>query len=148
MGDRKVFTDVDEIIIVRNYDGLKMAFDLSANGKSDREIAIALNSEGYRTTGTHGPRPFSKDTVKNILKNRFYIGHIRDSDGDWMNAKHKSFIQPSVFEEVQRMRENRNTSRNINKARAQIYSLSGLVRCADCGNTLRSFQGKKRVRLV
>ena len=79
-------------IIVRNYDGLKMAFDLSANGKSDKEIAIALNSEGYRTTGTYGPRPFSKDTVKNILKNRFYIGYIRYGDGGWRKAKHKSFI--------------------------------------------------------
>ncbi len=46
------------------------------------------------------------------------------------------------------MRENRNTSRNVNRARAKIYSLSGIARCADCGSTLRSFQGKKRVRLV
>ena len=43
---------------VCNYDGLRMAFDLSAQGKSDKEIAIALNVEGYRTTGTHGSRPF------------------------------------------------------------------------------------------
>jgi hypothetical protein len=147
VGDRKVFMNGDEII-VRNYDGLKMAFDLSAEGKSDKEIAIAINTEGYRTTGTHGPRPFSKDTVKNILKNKFYIGYIRDGNDGWRKAKHTSFIQPSIFEEVQRMRENRNTSRNINRARAKIYSLSGIARCADCGSTLRSFQGKRRVRLV
>ena len=102
VGDRKVLRNGSEII-VRNYDGLKMAFDLSVNGKSDKEIAIALNSEGYRTTGTHGPRPFSKDTVKNILKNRFYIGYSKDNNG-WRKAKHKSFILQSIFEEVQRMR--------------------------------------------
>jgi len=65
---------------VRNYEGLRMAFELSAEGKSDREIAIALNISGYRTTGTHGSRPFSKDTVKDMLKNRFYIGYIRNGD--------------------------------------------------------------------
>jgi site-specific DNA recombinase len=58
----------------RNYDGLKTAFELAAQGKSDREIAISLNTAGYRTTGTHGPKPFSKDTVRDMLKNKFYSG--------------------------------------------------------------------------
>lgn len=147
MEERKVFVDGNEMTVC-NYDGLRMAFDLSAQGKSDKEIAIALNVEGYRTTGTHGSRPFSKDTIKNILKNRFYIGYIGNGNGDWIKAKHSSFIQPSIFEEAQRMREKRNTSRNINRARAKVYSLSGIARCADCGNTLRSFKGKRRVRLV
>ncbi|MFC1938371.1 recombinase zinc beta ribbon domain-containing protein [Chloroflexota bacterium] len=101
-----------------------------------------------RTTGTHGSRPFSKDTIKCILKNRFYIGFIGNGNGDWIKAKHSSFLQPSIFEEAQRMREKRNSSRNVNRARAKIYSLSGIARCADCGNTLRSFKGKRRVRLV
>jgi len=35
-------------VAVCNYDGLKMAFELSAQGKSDREIAIILNTAGYR----------------------------------------------------------------------------------------------------
>lgn len=73
---------------VRNYEGLKMAFDLAAQAKSDREVAITLNTSGYSTTGTHGSRPFSKDTVKDVLKNRFYIGYIRDGNGGWLKAKH------------------------------------------------------------
>ncbi len=44
------------------HPGLVMAFELAAKGKSDREIAIILNAAGYRTTGTHGSRPFAKDT--------------------------------------------------------------------------------------
>ncbi|MCP4612419.1 MAG: recombinase family protein, partial [Planctomycetes bacterium] len=39
---------------LHNYEGLKVAFDLAAQGKSDREVAIALNMAGYCTTGTHG----------------------------------------------------------------------------------------------
>jgi len=73
---------------VRNYEGLKMAFELGANGKSDRHVAAALNAAGYRTTGTHGSRPFSKDTVKDMLKNRFYIGYIPDGKGGWLEAIH------------------------------------------------------------
>ena len=51
--------------------GLKMAFDLAAVGKSDREEARALNAAGYRTAGNQGNRLFSKDTVRGILTNRF-----------------------------------------------------------------------------
>ncbi len=70
-----------------------MAFELSAQGNSDRDIAIALSISGYRTTGTHGSRPFSKDTVKNMLKNKFYIGYIRDGNNGWIKAKHKPFVE-------------------------------------------------------
>ena len=92
--------------VVRNYEGLKMAFELGAQGRSDREVAIALNVSAYRTTGTHGSRPFSKDTIKDMLKNRFYIGYIEDGKGGWMKAKHQAFITPELFEAVQMMRSN------------------------------------------
>ena len=61
-----------------------MVFDLAGQGKSDKEVAIALNALGYQSTGTHGPRPFSKDTIKGILRNRFYIGYIPDGDEKWI----------------------------------------------------------------
>ena len=135
-------------VIISNYQGLKMAFDLAAQGKSDREVAIGLNASGYRTTGTHGPRPFSKDTVKDILKNRFYVGELSDGNGGWLNAKHEAFIDPSQFEEVGKMREARTRRQRTVRTDAHTYSLSGVARCADCGNTLRSFTGRGRVRLA
>lgn len=64
-----------------------MAFELSAQGNSDKEITIALNVSGYRTPGTHESRPFSKDTVKDMLKNKFYIGYIRDGKGGWAQQR-------------------------------------------------------------
>ena len=77
-----------------------MIFESAAQGKTDREIAIILNSLGYKTTGTHGPQPFSKDTIKNILKNRFFIGLVRDGKGGWLKAKHEPYITPELFEEA------------------------------------------------
>lgn len=135
-------------VVVQNYNGLKTAFELSAQGKSDREIAIVLNTAGYRTTGTHGPRPFSKDTVKDMLKNRFYIGYISDGNGGWLKAKHGLFVAEDLFEAVQKERELRANRPRTVRLDASIYSLTGIARCADCGNTMRTFKGRGRVRVI
>jgi hypothetical protein len=112
------------------------------------ELAIALNASAYRTTGTHGSRPFSKDTVKDMLKNRFYIGYIEDGKGEWMKAKHQPFITPELFETVQATRFSVSSPpRTINNG-ARIYSLSCLARCARCGGSIRmqtSPKGRARV---
>jgi site-specific DNA recombinase len=147
MQERKIAIDGQEIV-VRNYEGLMMAFDLAAQGISDKRVAIALNAAGYRTTGTHGSRPFSKDTVKDMLTNRFYTGYIPDGNGGWIKAKHEPFIDPAIFEESQKMRRQRTTKPQTIRSDASVYSLSGIARCAQCGSTLRSFRGRGRVRLV
>ena len=143
-------TDVDgQEVAVRNYEGLKMAFDLAAQGKSDRGVAISLNAVGYRTTGTHGSRPFSKDTVKDMITNRFYVGYISDGNGGWAKAKHEPFIQQELFDTVQEGRAKRRHSMNSRvKAAARTYSLSGLLWCKHCGSKVhihRNRQGKPRV---
>lgn len=56
--------------------GLRMAFEMSADGHSDRNIAQALNAAGYRTRGTHGSNLFTKDTVRAMLLNRLYFGEL------------------------------------------------------------------------
>ena len=63
------------------YPGLLLAFRLAAEGKSDREVADALNAAGYRTTGNRGRNPFTKDTVCRLLQNRFYLGELPDGEG-------------------------------------------------------------------
>ncbi|MFC1994468.1 recombinase family protein [Chloroflexota bacterium] len=145
--DRKIIMDGKEYI-VHNYEGLTMAFNLVAQGKSIRGVAIALNEVGYKTTGTHGPRPFSVDTVKYMLKNRFYIGDIPDGNRGWIKAKHKPFIELQLFEEVQTLRARRAAKPRTIRLDASVYSLSGVALCAECGSTLRSFKGKGRVRLA
>ena len=66
------------------YPGLLMAFELAAQGKSDKEVAQTLNAAGYRTAGNQGNRPFSKDTVRGMLQNPFYIGQLSDGNGQWL----------------------------------------------------------------
>ena len=125
------------------FTGLQMAFEMSAQGRSDREVAVTLNQGGYRTAGNQGSRPFSKDTVRGILINKFYVGYLPDGDGAWIEGRHDAVIDGSLFDTVQTAREsNRKKPKTVNH-RANTYSLSGLMVCDICGSRIRIHQNKK-----
>ena len=83
------------------YPGLLMTFELAAQGKSDRDIARALNAAGYRTCGTRGSWPFTKDSVRGMVGNRFYVGELPDGNGGWIKARHQPFVGADLLEQVQ-----------------------------------------------
>ena len=128
--------------------GLRMAFELAGQGHTDRQIAEALNLHGYRSAGNRGPRPFSKDTVRGLLQNRFYLGSLPDGNGGWIEGKHDGVIEPSLWEEAQRARaRNRKAPRTVPRQRT-TSSLTGLARCAECGsrlNVLDVVGGRRRI---
>ena len=129
---------------VSNIDGLLLAFEETVN-KSDRELARLLNNRGYRTI--YG-RLFSKDTVRGIVQNRFYIGELPDGKGGWIKGKHEPLVPLELFEESQTARARRNTFRGTIRADAKVRSLSGIARCGECGANLRVFRSNGRTRLV
>ena len=133
--------------IVRNYEGLLLAFQETID-KGDREIAILLNSCGYRTTGNRGANLFSRDTVRDMLQNRFYIGQLPDGNGGWIKGKHKPLVPTDLFEAAQRVRLRRSTRPNTVRKDARPCSLSGVARCADCGANMRALRAYGRVRIV
>lgn len=120
------------------YPGLLLAFQLCARGNSDRQIAIALNERGYRTTGGWGRNPFSKDTVRPLLRNRFYLGELPDGAGGWQPGAHEALLDDSLFAAAQAARERNLSNPDSVKATvaARTYSLSGLARCGHCGGRL------------
>jgi DNA invertase Pin-like site-specific DNA recombinase len=133
---------------IKNYDGLMMAFALAVQSKSDREIAIALNSRGYRTTGTHGSKLFSKDTLRDMLKNKFYTGNIPDGQGGWIRAKHEPFISEEIWSQAQECRERNRRSPINHPAKATISSLAGITYCWYCKGRIHvgtSQNGKRRM---
>ncbi len=133
---------------IDNYQGLIQAFEISAIGKSDKEVAQALNLAGYRTTGNRGPQPFSRDTVRGMLTNKFYLGYIPDGNGGWIKAKHEPFIDEEVWNRVQETRErNKKAPIRIPRGRS-ISSLNGLVYCAYCKgriNVIEVVNNRRRV---
>ena len=119
-----------------SYPGLLLAFRLAAEGKSDKVVADALTAAGYRTTGNRGRNPFTKDTVRRILLNRFYLGELPDAQGGWMPGAHDPVLDDALFEEARRTREaNGRNAAKVNR-RHRRYSLSGLAVCGGCGGRL------------
>jgi hypothetical protein len=128
---------------------LHLAFDLAAAGKSDREIARALNEAGHRTSGNRGRNPFTKDSVRTILTNRFYIGDLPDGQVGWVPGNQGALIDPALFERAQSARA-ANTSRpRWVESKRQPWALSGVAVCGGCGanvNALSHSTGRRRIR--
>jgi hypothetical protein len=124
------------------HPGLVMAFELAAEGKSDREVAIALSTAGYRTAGNQGSRPFSRDTVRDMLQNRFYLGELPDGNNGWIKGKHQPFISEEIFNmaQEQRMRKRRSKNGSV-RSKARTYSLSGILWCSICKSKAGIHQG-------
>ena len=126
-----------------------MAFELGSQGKRDREVAQALNTAGYRTGGNRGNRPFAKDSVRDILNNRFYLGELQNGSGGWLKGKHHPFINQEVFDKTQGERaKRRHIGSNRIRARARTYSLSGIIWCKYCRSKVHIHQnstGKPRI---
>ncbi len=131
------------------HPGLIMAFELAAQGKSDREVAIALNATGYRTAGNQRRHLFSRDTVRGILTNKFYLGYLPDGNGGWVKGKHKTFINEEVWSQVQEMRRRNATSTHSRcRSERRVCSLSGITYCWYCKGRIHvSFTKRGKPRL-
>ena len=124
------------------HPGLVMAFELAAQGKSDREVAMALNTAGYRTAGNQGNRPFPRDTVRDMLQNRFYLGELPDGNNGWVKGKHQPFISEDLFNVAQEQRARKRRSKDSSvRSKARIYSLSGIIWCGICKSKAGIHQG-------
>jgi DNA invertase Pin-like site-specific DNA recombinase len=130
------------------YPGLVTAFELAAQGKSDRQIAEALNEKGYRTAGNQGNQPFSSDTIRGILNNRFYLGELPDGNDGYIKGKHKPFINQALWDAAQEARaRNRKSPKNY-PGHGTMSSLTGYAYCWHCKGRMRTGStknGKKRI---
>ncbi len=130
-----------------NYDGLLLAFHEAAEGKTDKEIAVILNSKGYRSTGNRGFNPFRKDSVRRILMNRFYLGELPDGKGGRIPGKHEAILPAELFEQAQRAREqNRKVTAKKVNGKGRTFSLTGLLRCFYCEQSNDSRPTTMRIR--
>ena len=128
------------------YPGLLLAFREAAKGTSDRDVAMRLNDAGFRTTGNRGRNPFTKDTVRVLLQNRFYLGHLPDGEGGWIDGAHEPLLDDDLFAAAQEARERRARVPMPVRRQATTYSLSGLLRCHHCGGSLHLHRDKGRAR--
>ena len=115
------------------YPGLVMAFELGSQGRSDGEVAEALNAKGYRTTGTRGSRPFGNHSVRGMLNNQFYLGYLKDGQDGWTRGRHEPFIDKEVWDRAQASRRRRRNWTNASRPNGRrTWSLTGLTFCWQC----------------
>lgn len=125
-----------------NAKGLIMAFEAYSTGRySDSQVAEILNREGYRTTGNWGKRLFTIDTVNKMLQNTFYLG-LTKYKGDVFPGVHPPLISQELFDKCQEVRERRAKRPKAFGQKKRVYVLAGIVRCNECGLTLRCAASK------
>lgn len=90
---------------------------------------------------------WTRDSVRDALRNRFYIGEVQYK-GTWYEGGHEPIIDRELFEKCQRVREKRTGKLGKTARRnSRVYPLTGIVRCARCGNIMSGWwQSKIKTR--
>jgi hypothetical protein len=115
----------------------------------------------FRTKGLPGrwpPGSFSKDSVREILQRRFYTGVVvyygvdeegrkrkRDDYAACFPGQHPALITDEDFEAALDLRQQLSRRSRKPSGEPQIYLLSGLLVCSQCGERMRaSSSGDRR----
>ena len=140
-------------------------FDMRLQGDSFRKIARTLNEEGvpsprgfyYMAEGRpnlRGETPYWNDvTVKTILRNEVYLGHmVQNKTGtvsykvhkqvskpkeDWIKVEHthEPLVSQEAWDAVQRL--DNHPSKGRSGSDGVISLFAGVLYCADCGGSMR-----------
>lgn len=132
VGGKAIWT-IDE----KEAAAIRRAFELYAAGNSVRSIAQALNDEGYRARGgvgkkrKEGPVLFAHSRVMKLLRNPRYAAMVRNREGKLI----PSLVYPPIVDaetwKKARARDQKNPF--VTFARKADHLLSGVLRCAKCG---------------
>lgn len=107
-------------------------------GQSALAISQRLNDEcvPLKTAQKLRDRPWTKDLVLRILRNRLYLGELH-CRGEFVVAEHTALIEPEVFERVQNLLEPK-VRRSKAVSRNPSYLVRGTLRCGACGVAMTS----------
>lgn len=144
---------------------VRRIFDLRLQGNGFRKIALILNAEKvpsprtfyYMTEGRENRRGetecWNDVTVKTILRNEVYLGHmvqnktgtvsyknhkqVSKPESEWIRVEntHEPLISQEVWNAVQRMDNHPARGRSGKSGTVSLFG--GLLRCMDCGSSMR-----------
>lgn len=126
----KYVIDEDKAVIIREI------FDLYADGMSIVDICKHCNAKGYRT---NRGRPFSRNSMSTILKNRKYIGVYKFDDIE-IEGGMPVIVSEEVFEKAQQ-RLSRGNKCRPRKNDDVDFLLSGKLFCGHCGKPMVGTSG-------
>lgn len=145
----KLAVDEDQAAIVR------MMFNLALNeGMGAQAVALRMNATGLIRNG----KPWGKNSVMNILKNRSYMGERmfnqvrrkvaerKPKEEQVRVASHPEIISKEDFEKVQTMMKER-SPHEVGGTPKSCFAFTGLLQCAVCGETLQITNGTGRGKI-
>lgn len=115
---------------------VQMIFDMYIKGESKTAICELLNERGLRTIQG---KPFGKNSIDRIIKNRKYIGEYRYQDIVVPGGMPR-IISDEVFNLAQREIEKRRTRKAPKSPKAE-YLLSGRLFCGHCKDAMQGVSG-------
>jgi len=131
---KRVLVNEEETHIV------KYAFEQYDNGFAKKEIAEALNAQGYRLKG----KPFTGKSFDRWLINDKYTGEFTFGSRLCSNM-YPAIIDKNLFERVQtRLQKNQHIAGGVATAKLP-YLLTGKVRCGHCNADMFSDGGTSQV---
>jgi DNA invertase Pin-like site-specific DNA recombinase len=105
-------------------------------GRSAVNLAQGLNDKGVplKTQVVPRERPWTKDLVLRILRNRIYLGVVH-SQGEHYPGEHAALIDPVTFEQVQALLAPKNRAQHWS-SRNPSYLVRGTLKCGACGSVM------------
>lgn len=131
-------------IIEDEANTVRQAFETySQGGATLRDIADWINTQGYRTRNTRkqdqfglvGPRPFTQDSVRDMMANPFYIGLVRHKGAEYP-GQHPPIVSRELFDGCAQLRRSHFRRPRSYSKRFRTYLLGNLIRCAFCGERM------------
>ncbi len=93
-----------------------------------KEIATQLNEHGYRTKNG---RPWSRDAVLTVLRNRAYLGEVFFREVYYPDS-HPLLVDPDLFATAQEILQARGEDHTKRAGNSSDYLMSGRITCPLC----------------
>ena len=122
---------------------VKLIFEMYANGKSIVEITEHLNTMGYRTIYN---KPYGKNSIRNILSNKRYIGTYTYKDEEIPNGIPR-IVSDELFNKVQEVLKKNKKAPARARAREE-YLLTTKLFCGYCKEMMTGFSGTGKLGKV
>ena len=100
----------------------------------------------YRITARRGSHLLNKDTVEDILQNRFYLGEtsygrrVKGQQRQWISGNHEPIIDQTLFDECQAVRKFRSQRYNRGSHKEKSSYLLDMLICVECGTRLIGYK--------
>ncbi len=120
------------------------AFALRLKGNSFSTITKILKEDGFRSN-TKRQGSLAHSQIEVMLRNPFYYG-VMKYDGKLHPHKYEPIISKRTFDLVQNVNSDRSHDRTKTDIK-KTFAFSGILKCAECGCTVSSYEQKGYVYL-